>query len=172
MVNLQEQHNLIKKETNMPTSRDLIDAINTGKSAVIQSTFEAVMSEKIDNAIEAYRQAVIENMFESEELDEEDLVEDADNQSIDLSEYTLEEIQEFMESEDFAALDELSKATLGSYVSKAALDAGSKAFLGGSEIEKSKHKIGSDDAKSGAKLSQKAFSRVVNIGKAAAKLSK
>lgn len=105
----------------MPTSRDLIDAINAGKSAVIQSTFEAVMSEKIDNAIETYRQAVIENMFESEELDEEDLVEDADNQSIDLSEYTLEEIQEFMESEDFAALDELSKKTLGSYIKKSSL---------------------------------------------------
>jgi hypothetical protein len=59
-----------------------------------------------------------------------------------LEDYSLEEIQDFMMSEDFEQLDELSKKTLGSYVKKAtddytnretrisrALDNSSKMFL-------------------------------------------
>ena len=43
-----------------------------------------------------------------------------------LEDYTLEEIQDFMMSEDFEQLDELSKNTLGSYVKKAANDMGNR----------------------------------------------
>jgi hypothetical protein len=43
----------------------------------------------------------------------------------ELDSYTIEDIQEFMMSEDFEQLDELSKSTLGSYIKKAADD---KAF--------------------------------------------
>jgi hypothetical protein len=59
-----------------------------------------------------------------------------------LEDYSLEEIQDFMQTEDFEQLDELSKKTLGSYVKKAtddytnretrisrALDNSSKMFL-------------------------------------------
>ena len=41
------------------------------------------------------------------------------NEELYLEDYTLEEIQDFMVSEDFEQLDELSKTTLGSYVKKA-----------------------------------------------------
>jgi hypothetical protein len=44
----------------------------------------------------------------------------------DFEEYSLEEIQDFMMSEDFEQLDELSKNTLGSYVKKAANDMGNR----------------------------------------------
>jgi len=39
-----------------------------------------------------------------------------------LEDYSIEELQDFMMSEDFEQLDELSKKTLGSYVKKASLD--------------------------------------------------
>ena len=40
-------------------------------------------------------------------------------ESVDLSEFTQEELIDFMMTEDFAQLDELSKKTLGSYIKKA-----------------------------------------------------
>ena len=52
------------------------------------------------------------------------------NEEVYLEDYTLEEIQDFMLSEDFDQLDELSKATLGSYVNKAARSARAQAKLG------------------------------------------
>jgi hypothetical protein len=113
----------------MTTARDLVNTIQSGKSATIQATFDSLMTEKIQEGIESYRQAVIDNTFNPElvfESTEEEIVEDADDSSIseefDLSEYTLEEIQEFMESEDFATLDELSQNTLKSYINKARED--------------------------------------------------
>jgi hypothetical protein len=45
------------------------------------------------------------------------------NEEVYLEDYSLEEIEDFMMTEDFEQLDELSKATLGSYVNKAAKDA-------------------------------------------------
>jgi hypothetical protein len=41
-------------------------------------------------------------------------------ESFDLSDYTVEELEAFMQSEEFEQLDELKKSTLASYVSKAA----------------------------------------------------
>lgn len=41
----------------------LINAIQSGKSALIQTAFDAAAGAKVDMAIEAYREAVIENMF-------------------------------------------------------------------------------------------------------------
>ena len=47
----------------------------------------------------------------------------------ELDNYSLEDIQDFMVSEDFEQLDEISKATLGSYVKKASDDAAQKQGL-------------------------------------------
>ena len=44
-------------------------------------------------------------------------------EEFDLSDYTLEELEDFMMSEDFEQLDEISKKTLASYVKKASADA-------------------------------------------------
>jgi len=53
-----------------------------------------------------------------DEEDEEDYEWD-DELAEELSQYTVEEIQEFMQTEDFEQLDELSKSTMGSYLQKA-----------------------------------------------------
>jgi hypothetical protein len=47
-------------------------------------------------------------------------------ESFDLSDYTVEELEDFMMSEDFEQLDELSRKTLASYVDKASDSAASK----------------------------------------------
>ena len=49
-------------------------------------------------------------------------LDEAEFDELDLDKYSLEEIQEFMESEDYDNLDELSKNTLASYVNKADRD--------------------------------------------------
>ena len=49
-------------------------------------------------------------------------------ESFDLSDYTVEEIKDFIMSEEFDQLDELSKATLGSYIKKASDDRAQNAF--------------------------------------------
>ena len=52
--------------------------------------------------------AFIKKTFAKEEVEE-----------LTLEDYSLEELEEYMMSEDFEQLDEISKATLGSYVKKA-----------------------------------------------------
>ena len=79
----------------------------------------------------------------------------------DLEDYTLEEIQDFMMSEEFEQLDEISKKTLGSYVKKASLDVGARGLSNNNTL----------DAKHLNTLS-KMSSRVKNINKAVDKLTK
>ena len=149
----------------MTTARDLVNAIQSGKSATIQATFDALMTEKIQGGIEAYRQAVINNTFNPELVSESDEGEEAIDSSInesDLSEYTLEEIQEFMESEEFSALDELSKSTLASYYSKAIGDRHTKELA----YDSARRRGDEDSAK---KLGDKTFNRSSGLEKAKTK---
>lgn len=44
------------------------------------------------------------------------------NENFDLDDFTVEEIEEYMQTEEFAQLDELSKETLGSYIKKRSHD--------------------------------------------------
>ena len=55
--------------------------------------------------------AFIKKTFAKEEVEEVE--------ELTLEDYSIEEIEDFMVSEDFEQLDEISKATLGSYVKKA-----------------------------------------------------
>jgi hypothetical protein len=70
-------------------------------------------------------------------------------ESFDLSDYTLEELEDFMMSEDFDQLDEISKKTLASYVKKSS-DAEEKARDAAREHNKNKpysqHKTPADFA--------------------------
>ena len=64
-------------------------------------------------------------------------------ESFDLEDYSVEELEDFMMSEDFEQLDELSKATLGSYVKKASKDIGLAGFIrGASDDNKTKSDYG------------------------------
>jgi hypothetical protein len=100
-----------------------------------------------------------------------------ESEEFDLSEFTLEEIQDFMASEDFASLDELSKKTLSSYVKRAAMSAAEKAHNAGVAGEKGQaatpfSQMATDTLHTRNKLQTKAMKRIANIGKASDKLAK
>ena len=88
-------------------------------------------------------------------------------EELNLEDYSLEELEDFMMSEDFEQLDELSKKTLGSYIKKAS-DPGS---------EKSNVNLGARAAYAGFtpdgdKDDKKAYHRSKGIGRAADKLTR
>jgi hypothetical protein len=66
----------------MATTEQLINAIKSGDSADIQSTFNSVMAEKVQNALQVCRAAIIDQIFESTESTED---ESAIDSSIDKS---------------------------------------------------------------------------------------
>ena len=55
----------------------------------------------------------------------------AEQQELSLEDFSVEELQEFMQSEEYEQLDELSKTTLQSYIGKSVQDVGQKAFTAG-----------------------------------------
>jgi hypothetical protein len=72
------------------TVRQLIDAIDSGKTLEIESTFEALMADKVATKLDAYRQEVAKNMFASQvaeekkdDDDDEDDKEDDDKEDED-----------------------------------------------------------------------------------------
>jgi len=97
--------------------KDLINAISMGNAAETQEVFQAVMAEKISARLDDMRVQVAQSMFKEQAQIEEDL---------NLEDYSLEELEDFMMSEDFEQLDEISGKVLGSYIQKARADAEAK----------------------------------------------
>jgi hypothetical protein len=83
------------------------------------------------------------------------------NEDLDLDDLTLDELVDFVMSEDFDRLDELSKRTLGSYIKKATGDAMGKAYRAGDVRDKDT-----------TKNYMKALGRQIGISKATNKLTK
>ena len=90
-----------------------------------------------------------------------------------LEDFTPEELEEFMQTEEYEQLDELSKATLGSYVKKAATDVEGKAthkqqykdmFAGNYPVRGAKKEV--------AKKQEKINKRQSGIGKAVDRMTK
>ena len=84
-----------------------------------------------------------------------------------IEDYSLEELQEFMVSEDYEQLDELSKTTLGNYIKKAANDKADTAFHRGySAYNNSDHKPYSEPMRNkvhkGQENRNKGIKRAVN----------
>lgn len=52
------------------STRDLIDAIQTGDSVAVQSAFEASMTQRVAERIDTMRQEVAQNMFKAEAVQE------------------------------------------------------------------------------------------------------
>ena len=69
----------------MATTEQLINAIKSGDSADIQSTFNSVMAEKVQNALQVCRAAIVDQIFESTESTESTEDESAIDSSIDKS---------------------------------------------------------------------------------------
>ena len=136
---------------------DLITAIAEGDTIGIEDSFNTVMSYKIADRLDSMRVDVAQGMFgsvveESVELEEE----------LNLEDYSVEEIEDFMMSEDFEQLDELSKATLGSYVDKSRHDLYNKQI----------QYRNTGDMPERKKLQDKATKRGSGISKAVGKLTK
>jgi hypothetical protein len=87
-------------------------------------------------------------------------------ESFDIEDYSFEELEDFMMSEEFEQLDELSKATLSSYVKKATSDVGLAGFVKGTTVNDHSRSKDYDDA---ATMNKK---RKVGIAKAVDKLTK
>ena len=88
------------------STRDLINAIAAGDAIEIENAFNSVMAEKVSARIDDMRIDVAQNLF-AEEIEEE--------YELNLEDYSLEEIEAYMQTEEFEQLDELSKDTLMSY---------------------------------------------------------
>ena len=88
--------------------KDLIIAIAEGDSIAIEDSFNTAIASKISDRLDDMRVSVAQNMFGS-----------VVKESFDLEDYSVEELEDFMMSEDFGQLDELSKTTLDSYIKKA-----------------------------------------------------
>lgn len=67
------------------TVRQLIDAIDSGKTLEIETAFETIMADKVATKLDGFRQEVAKNMFASqvEEAKEEDKEDDEDEKEKD-----------------------------------------------------------------------------------------
>lgn len=146
------QHSLEKNPLAMKEALD--GEMKARVAAAIEEKMIAAMSE-------AAHEDEDEDEDEDDDDDEDDEDEDMD-ESFDLSDYTVEELEDFMVSEDFDQLDEISKKTLTSYVKKASYDAASNA---------AKFGAGETDKKGGSAF-VKAHKRLGGITKATDRLAK
>ena len=97
------------------TVLNLVNAIRSGNAVDTENAFAAAMAEKLSVKIDDMRQSIASNMFEQPEEVVEEKVEITQEEWAALSEEEQAEY-EFVSEEQ---LDELSTATLGSYVKKA-----------------------------------------------------
>lgn len=100
---------------------ELIDAIAAGDSLAIEQSFNAEMANRISTRLEDMRVDVAQNMFRTESVESEEVAEETE---LTFEDYSLEELQDYMMSEEFEQLDELSKDTLKSYLGKAKTELG------------------------------------------------
>jgi len=94
---------------------DLIQAIDSGDSQTIDNAFNAEMATRVSVSLDNMRQNVAQNLFK-----EEQVVEEVQEETTEIT-FTAEELVEleaYMQTEEFAQLDEDSKATLMSYLNK------------------------------------------------------
>ena len=89
-----------------------------------------------------------------------------------MKQYTLEELNEFLETEEYQQLDELSKKTLGSYIKKASTDAVNNASEGGYKLGGNAGNVYKDDEDEGESNDRKAATRTKGIKRAIDKLVK
>ena len=149
--------------------KDLILAIAEGDSVAIEDNFNTVMSAKIADRLDDLRVNVASSMFGSTAVEE----------SYELDDYSLEEIEEFMMSEEFEQLDELSKKTLGSYVKQASDSAAALATTAMHQRHQSDAHYANGDKKKAAEFGKYSFDsterqikRQKGIKKAVNKLTK
>lgn len=142
------------------STKDLINAIISGEAIEIENAFNATMAEKISARLDDMRQDVAQNLFKAPEP--EAVVEE--EVELTLEDYSLEEIEAYMQTEEFEQLDELDKSTLKSYFQKS--QNSSQKILKKAQDPKNS----SDDAQ--AQLKRKFTKRLTGMARAAQKFNK
>ena len=92
----------------MSTSQ-FIDELAAGNASGAKEMLNDMLSARAFEALEGRKVELAQNIFNGSQVQEEQL---------NLEDYSLEELEEFMVSEDFEQLDELSKGTVRSYLKK------------------------------------------------------
>ena len=102
------------------STRNLIDAIEAGEASNIEASFNDIMANKVSERIDSMRDVMAQNMFTDPEMENEEELTDEElaDEELALEGYSLEELEEFMMSEEFEQIDELSKSSLGNYIKK------------------------------------------------------
>ncbi len=75
-------------------ARQLIDAIDSGKTLEIEAAFEGIMADKVATKLDTFRQEVAKNMFASQVAEAKDKEEDEDEKEDDDDEDEKEDMKE------------------------------------------------------------------------------
>ena len=146
-----------------------IDQIATGDASGAKNTMSDMLSAKAFEALDIRKQELAASLFggSPQEVQEEQL---------NLEDFSLEELEEFMVSEEFEQLDELSKTTLGSYVNKAsreaAMRAGSSVGMANVSLRARNPRVKDAAEKYSDEDEAKKQKRLSGVGKAVQKLTK
>ena len=91
------------------STTQFIDELAAGNASGAKDILNDMLSARAFEALEGRKVEIAQNIFNGSQVQEEQL---------NLEDYSLEELEEFMVSEDFEQLDELSKGTVRSYLKK------------------------------------------------------
>lgn len=127
------------------STQDLINAIFAGDTLAIEQHFQEGMDVKIGEKLETFKQEVATSMFKEEEVE-------------------IEGLEAIIEA--YEELDEISKATLGSYIKKASANAASLSNTSGYQIAKR------GEQGDWTKNSAKSAKRIRGVAKATDRLTK
>ena len=149
------------------STTQFIDELAAGNVSGAKDMLNDMLSARAFEALEGRKIEIAQNIFNGSQVQEEQL---------NLEDYSLEELKEFMVSEEFEQLDELSKTTLGSYVNKASGDAtksaaGSTSFAFRSTAAKNP-RVKDAAAKISDEEEARKQKRLAGVGKAVQKLTK
>ena len=91
----------------MEQVRNFIDLVGQGNNSAAKDALDELLSARAFEALDGRKTELAQNLFGSAEMQEEEL---------NLEDYSLEELQEFVETEEYEQLDEVSKKLLRSYL--------------------------------------------------------
>jgi hypothetical protein len=93
------------------STRNLIDAIEAGEASNIEASFNDIMANKVSERIDSMRDVMAQNMFTDPEMESEEELTDEElaDEELALEGYSLEELEEFMMSEEVEELDETTR---------------------------------------------------------------
>ena len=108
----------------MDQARQFIDMIGSGDNISAKDLVDSILSARAFETLELKKQDLASTLFSGvTDAGVSEPVTVGEETEFNLEDFTPEEIEEFIMSEDFEQLDELSKEKLGKYVKSATVDA-------------------------------------------------